>query len=67
MLDISGNLVTTNKSIENLTIKLYQERLKPHEIKESLRLHKVQRDNLCEQRLDEERKNKTPQWTLGDI
>ena len=67
MLDTSGNLVTTNKSIENHTIKLYQERLKPHEIKESLNLHKVQRDNLGEQRLDEARKNKTPQWTLGDI
>ena len=67
MLDSSGNLVTTNKSIENLTIKLYQERLKPHEIKESLKLHKVQRDYLCEQRLDEACKNKTPPWTLGDI
>ena len=30
-------------------------------------MHKVQRDNLCEHRIQEACKNKTAHWTLDDI
>ena len=49
MLDSSGNLVTTSKALETLSLQMYKERLTGHEIKEGLNLHKVQREKLFEQ------------------
>ena len=67
MLDPSGNLVTTSKALEALSLQMYKERLTGHEIKEGLNLHKVQREQLFEQRLKEEQQNKTPNWTEDDV
>ena len=67
IIDPNGNLVTTNKVLENLSLQLYKERLTGHEIKEGLSLHKVQREQLFEQRLKEAQTNKTPDWTEDDV
>ena len=67
MIDPNGNLVTTNKALENLSLQLYKERLTGHEIKEGLSLHRVQREQLFEQRLKEAQTNKTPDWTEDDV
>ena len=67
MLDERGNLVTSSKAIENLTIKMYQERLEAVHIKDDLKLHEMQRENLCKQRLHEARENKTSPWNMKDL
>ena len=53
MLDQYGNLVTTNKAVEDLTPQMYQDRLKALEIKENLKLHKIQQEGVCDERLKE--------------
>ena len=51
MLDEYGNLVTTSKALEELTLIMYKERLKSLQIKEELKVYKMQRDKLCEKQL----------------
>ena len=41
MLDDHGNLVTSSHAIEELTIKMYEDRLKSLKIRDDLRLHKL--------------------------
>ena len=67
MLDDKGNLITTSAALDKLVLDLYRERLKSHQIKESLKLHEIQREELCKKRLEEAQKNKTPDWTLEDL
>ena len=67
ILDASGNLVTTNRALEQLVIKQSKERLSPHPIKDSLRPPQVQREELCKDRIKEEYKHKTPVWKIEDI
>ena len=62
-----GNLVTSNKALEQLSLNMYTERLKSHNIKESLKLHKVQQENIWDERFKEAQKNLTPDWTMGDL
>ena len=51
MLDSHGNLVTSSNGLEDLTILTYTERLKTLQIKEELKLHKMKREKLCDERL----------------
>ena len=67
MLDQHGNLITTSKAIEDLTIEMYKERLKTLEIKKGLELHKLQQENLFDERLKEAQANTTPDWTMEDL
>ena len=67
MLDEHGNLVTDIKGIENIVIKRYEERLKSLPIKPELKLHKEEREKLCDQRLLEAQENKTPEWTTKEL
>ena len=67
MLDMQGNLVTRSSAIEKLTMEMYSERLKALNIKEDLKLHQLQQENLCEKRLKETQAIKTPLWTMEDI
>ena len=39
MLDSKGNLVTSSKTLEKLSLNMYRERLKAHTIKENLKMH----------------------------
>ena len=67
MLDQHGNLVTTSKAIEDLTIEMYKERLKTLRIKSGLEVHQAQRENLCDERLKQAQENITPNWTSEDL
>ena len=67
IIDEHGNLVTDAKGIEEVVIKRYEERLSTLPIKPELQLHKVQREQLCEQRLQEAQGNKSPEWTLKEL
>jgi len=67
MLDEHGNVVTDNTGIENILIKRYEERLKGLPMKAELKMHQMQRENLCDQRLEEAQANKTPEWTITEL
>ena len=67
MYDEKGNLVTSNKAIEELTIKMYEDRLKALKIKDELKLHKLQRENLFDERIEEAQQRITPDWTMTDL
>ena len=67
MLDEYDNVVTDTKGIENILIKRYEERLKPLPIKPELQVHKMQRELLCDRRLEEAQANKTPDWTMSEL
>ena len=51
MLDGHENIITSNHAIEELTVKMYEDRLKSLKIREELRMHKVKRENVCDERL----------------
>jgi hypothetical protein len=67
MLDDKGNLVTTNSAIEELTLKMYKERLSNLKIKDDLKVHQVRQEDLCKERLEQAQHNKTPEWTMEDL
>ena len=48
MLDQYGNLVTSSKGLEELTLDIFKERLKTLKIREDMRLHQLQRETLCQ-------------------
>ena len=66
MLDDKGNLITTSAAMDKLVLDMYRDRLQSHQIKESLKMHEVQREELWAKRLEEAQQNKTPEWTLED-
>ena len=67
MLDSHGNLVTSSAGIESLVIERYEERLKTLEIKKGLELHKMQRELLCEEQLEEAQNNVTRDWRMDEL
>ena len=67
IMDKHGNLITDSKGIEKVVIERYKERLSPLPIKPELQLHKEQREDLCNQRLQQAQKNKTPDWTEKEL
>ena len=67
MLDMHGNLVTSSKALEKLTVTMFEDRLKTLKIKNELRLHQLQRENMCKIGLQEAKEIKTPDWTVSDF
>ena len=67
MLDEHGNLVTSNQAIEELTVKMYEDRLKSLKIREELRMHKLKREKVCDKRLKEAQKNVTQDWNMKNL
>ena len=67
MLDGHGNLITSSHAIEELTVKMYEDRLKSLKIREELKMHKLQRENVCDERLKKAQENITQDWTLADL
>ena len=67
MLDEHGNLVTSPKALEDLLLKQYKERLQTLKIKEGLKVHQMQRESLCKERLIETQQFKTPDWSISDL
>ena len=62
-----GNKSPTRHRLEQLSLNIYKERLKSHQIKDSLKLHQVQREDFWEKRFQEAQKNITPDWTMQDL
>ena len=67
MLDQYGNLVTSSKALDELTLDMFTERLKTVKIKAGMKLHQLQRETLCQNNLEEAREVKTPEWTMSDL
>ena len=67
MMDLDGNLVTCEKKVEDLAINEYERRLQNRTIKDDLSSLKIQKENLCHLRLDQAKKNKTPDWTMNQL
>ena len=67
MMDSFGNLVTSSKTLEDLTVQMFTERLKSLPIKEELRVHKVQRENVFNHRIKQAQSNITPDWVMEDL
>ena len=67
MFDEHGNLVTGSKSLEDLTINMYINRLKALNIKKGLEMHQMNRETLFEKRIEEAQANVTSNWTMQDL
>ena len=67
MMDQDGNIVTSEKAIEALAVKTYQERLQNRKIKENLNNLKNDKENLCKLRLKMAGRNITPDWTMKQL
>ena len=67
MLDEKGNLLTTQKVIENKAIDVYTKRLEGNEIKAHLKDAEKMTETLCETRLKTTQNNKTDPWTMEDL
>ena len=67
MINSKGNFVTTSTSIEAHTMEVFKDRLKSNIDKDNLKVHYVQREQLCENRLKEAQKNITPPWSMDDL
>ena len=67
MKDASGNLVTKQKKILELILQHYKNVLMNRPIKDDLKKHKKEREQLAILRMDEASNNKTPDWILDDL
>ena len=60
MLDQYGNLVTKSEALEDLTIEMFKQRPQSLKINDELKMHQVQIENMCTNRLNRAQENKTP-------
>ena len=67
MKDEFGNLVTNQKEILELSLQHHKNVLKNRSIKDDLKKHEKEREQLAVLRMEEASKNKTPDWTLDDL
>ena len=67
MKDAEGNLLTTEEEIKAETVRHYTGVFKHPPIDEHLMSYRLEREKLCEQRLEEAAHNKTPPWTDSDV
>ena len=64
MLDMHGNLATSDEAIKALAVETYRKRLENREMKEDLKHIQKEKEELCKLRLKLASKNKTPPWTM---
>ena len=67
MLDANGNLLTSDKAIQDRALEVYSERLEANTMKENLKDLESDTNTLCEIRLKLTEKNKTEPWTMEDL
>ena len=67
MLDKGGNLLTTEKAIQDRALEAYMERLKPNKIEKHLESYEEAANTLCEERLKLTELNKTDPWSMDDL
>ena len=65
--DENGKLLTSEKDIDEETIKHYTKVLENRKIKTNLEEYQIEREKLCEERINEARKNVTPDWTNENV
>ena len=67
MLDLKGNLVTSEQAIEALAVETFRKRLENRQIKDNLKNVKDDKEELCKLRLEKAGRRKTPPWTLKQL
>ena len=67
MTSTEGKLLTSDEDIKKEAVKHYEKVFDDKPMEESIKHLKEQREQLCNQRLEAARKNKTPPWTLEDV
>ena len=67
MLDSRGNILTSNKSIEDRAIEVYTKRLEGNPMKPHLKRAEILTNDLCKARLERSRKNNSPPWSMDDL
>ena len=67
MKDGKGNLLSSSKAIEERAIEIYDERLKPKQMKDHLINHEEVTNKLCEARINMCKLVKTDPWTHEDL
>ena len=67
MKDSEGNLLTNLKDIKAEAVKHYKRVFEDKPIDTKYKDHQVQREELCQQRLEAAAQNKTPPWTNLDV
>ena len=63
----SGNLLTSQKSIEKASIEVYKDRLRNRQIKPNLQHIKNDKEILSQKILNIASKNLTPDWTMENL
>ena len=67
MFDSEGNLLTSNKAIQERALEVFKERLDANEIEANLKDLEDDTNVLCEVRLKLVKKRKTEPWTMEDL
>ena len=65
--DENGKLITKEEDINNETVKHYKKVLENRKMSPNLAEYQKQREKLCESRIKEAKKNKTPDWTEANV
>jgi hypothetical protein len=67
MLDPFGNLVTSTAGVAKLALNHYQNILENKPINEDLKHVQVDKEELCDIRLEIAKQNKSPDWDMTDL
>ena len=67
MKDVNGKLVTNVEDIKKHTINHFKNVLRNRPIKEDLKEYQIEKEELCQSRLEQSKNNKTPDWTKKDL
>ena len=65
--DKDGKLLTSEEDIKSESIKHYRRVLKSKDMDEELKQHEMNREKLCNERLEKAFENKTLQWKIIDV
>ena len=67
MLDGHGNLLTSDKAIQERALEVFTKRLSPNEMKPHIKHMEQTTNKLCERRLEQTKNNKSKPWTIEDL
>ena len=67
MKDSNGKLLTDNKDIKAEAMKHYKKVFDSKPIEDELKTHQIDRERLCQERLEVAYRNKTPSWSVEDV
>ena len=67
ILDKSGNLLTSDKSLQKRALEVFEEGLKGNQMEEHLKDLEHDKNTLCEIRVNITKSNKTEPWSMKDL